>query len=108
MTSNNKEAIELLKTCVERLQEQGFSSHGNTVSELNEAIDLLLQDNEDTEVEPICGTHGCDVPKHQPKPSSKVEKLKDNRILRQKLGVAIATSNFDLAELILKLIEDEE
>lgn len=46
MTSNNLEAIELLKTCVERLQEQGFSSHGNTVSELNEAIDLLLQADE--------------------------------------------------------------
>lgn len=44
--SNNLEAIELLKTCVERLQDQGFSSHGNTVSELNEAIDLLLQADE--------------------------------------------------------------
>lgn len=44
MTSNNLEAIELLKTCVERLQDQGFSSHGNTVSELNKAIDLLQAD----------------------------------------------------------------
>ena len=48
--SNNLEAIELLKTCAERLQDQGFSSHGNTVSELNKAIDLLQAD-EDIEVQ---------------------------------------------------------
>jgi len=41
MTSNNLEAIELLKSSIERLQEQGFSNYGNTVSELNEAIELL-------------------------------------------------------------------
>lgn len=49
MTSNNLKAIELLKTCAERLQDQGFSSHGNTVSELNKAIELLQAD-EDIEV----------------------------------------------------------
>ena len=84
MTSNNKEAIELLKTCVERLQEQGFSSHGNTVSELNKAIDLLQAD-EDIEVKehaclckedncPNCELIGC---KHKkPTKETKLQDLK--------------------------------
>ena len=85
MTSNNLEAIELLKTCVERLQDQGFSSHGNTVSELNKAIDLLQAD-EDIEVKehaclckedncPNCELIGC---KHKkPTKETKLEAIKE-------------------------------
>lgn len=47
MTSNNLEAIELLKNCIGRLQEQGFSNYGNTVSELNKAIELLTKEQAD-------------------------------------------------------------
>lgn len=78
MTSNNLEAIELLKTCVERLQDQGFSSHGNTVSELNKAIDLLQAD--EAQDKPTC--HCTSITKHSnyepcpPKPT-KETKLQD-------------------------------
>lgn len=45
MTSNNLEAIERIQLVIERLGDQGFSMHGNTISDLGMAI-RLLQANE--------------------------------------------------------------
>ena len=109
MTSNNLEAIELLKTCVERLQEQGFSSHGNTVSELNQAI-ALIQADEDIEVKehaclckedncPNCELIGC---KH--KKPTKETKLRE---LKKSILYGATEPGGGLMELISILLEEE-
>ena len=102
MTSNNLEAIELLKTCVERLQEQGFSSHGNTVSELNKAIDLLQAD-EDIEVkEERCLNAGNQECNH-----SKPTKETKLRELKKSILYGGTEPGGGLMELISILLEEE-
>lgn len=109
MTSNNLEAIELLKTCVERLQEQGFSSYGNTVSELNEAIDLLLQADEDIEVKEQafrcicndCPIHGKTTPYEKPTKETKLRELKKSILY------GATEPGGGLMELISILLEEE-
>lgn len=105
MTSNNLEAIELLKTCVERLQEQGFSKYGNTVSELNEAIDLLQAD--EAQDKPTC--HCTSITKHSnyepcpPKPT-KETKLRE---LKKSILYGATEPGGGLMELISILLEEE-
>lgn len=106
MTSNNLEAIELLKTCVERLQEQGFSSYGNTVSELNEAIDLLLQADE-VQGGYYIGDNGKRYWRSKkPTKETKLDKLKDlqDRIEDME-GRMVYTAG--MSELLKILIEEE-
>lgn len=102
MTSNNLEAIELLKTCVERLQDQGFSSHGNTVSELNKAIDLLQAD-EDIEVkeeDKPCNNEYC---LNCLTPKKPTKETKQSKLMKLKYRVTPEVNI--LASVVLDLID---
>ncbi len=118
MTSNNLEAIELLKTCVERLQDQGFSSDGNTVSELNKAIDLLQADEVKEELCLLCKMPFANFDKHVRSDGSKVHKFecptppkptKETKLRELKKSILYGATEpgGGLMELISILLEEE-
>jgi len=101
MTSNNLEAIELLKTCAERLQDQGFSSHGNTVSELNKAIELLQAD----EVQNTPSLRCCEIDDDKSTKETKLKGLKAYFEHNFKTNIEVDAN--DIVQLIDILLEEE-
>ena len=113
MNTNNKEAIKVLKEGLK------FQNPNNIHLVIGTAIDLLLQDNEDTEVQdrPTCPHTVTDLgmssecvllhDKPQFKPSSKVEKLKELQG-RFSTNLDYGAQWADLVKILNVLIEDEE
>lgn len=118
MNTNNKEAIKVLKEGLK------FQNPNNIHLVIGTAIDLLLQDNEDTEVkeEPLLqnnpghehlpsglgkGAYCVGCLEELDKPSSKVEKLKELQ-RRFSTNLDYGAQWADLVKILNVLIEDEE